>query len=92
MTGHCGQDPQFTTLARTPLTWAFIIDKLKILLSRLGYDSALYSGHSFRIGAATTAAAANIPDHMIRTLGRCQANRLCVGRWDKHKGHITWFL
>ena len=60
----------FTTLAGTPLTRAFVIDKLKILLSKLGYNPSLYSGHSFRIGAATMATAANIPDHMIRTLGR----------------------
>ena len=46
-------DPLFTTLAGTPLTLAFVIDKLKILLSELGYNPALYSGHSFRIGAAT---------------------------------------
>ena len=71
------QDPVFTTLTGTPLTRAFVIDKLKILLSRLGYDSALYSGHSFRIGAATTAAAAKIPDHMIRTLGRWTSDCYC---------------
>ena len=52
-----------------------LIDKLKILMSRLG--SALYSGHSFRIGAATTAAAANIPDHLIRTLGSWTSDCYC---------------
>ena len=31
--------------------------------------SALYAGHSFRIGAATSAAAAGIPAHMIQALG-----------------------
>ena len=70
-------DPLFITLAGTPLTRAFVIDKLKILLSKLGYNPALYSGHSFRIGAATTAAAANIPDHMIRTLGRWTYDCYC---------------
>ena len=70
-------DPLFTSLAGTPLIWAFVIDKLKILLSKLGYNPSLYSGHSFRVGAATTAAAANIPDHMIRTLGRWTSDCYC---------------
>ena len=35
-----------------------------------GLDYSNYHGHSFRIGAATSAAAAGIPDHAIKMLGR----------------------
>ena len=42
---------------------------LKDAMLRIG-ETGNYSGHSFRIGAATTAAAVGIPDHLIKTLGR----------------------
>ena len=38
-----------------------------------GYTGS-YSGHSFRIGVATTAAARGVPDHLIKTLGRWPSN------------------
>lgn len=72
------RDPLYNTLASTPLTRLFVIDKLNTLFSRLGYDPALYSGHSFRIGAATAATATHIPDHMIRTLGRWNSDCFCI--------------
>ena len=73
------RDPLFTTIGGSPLTRAFFIDKLMNLLSRLGYNPSFYSGHSFRVGAATSAAEANIPDHMIRTLGRWNSD--CYTRY-----------
>ena len=44
------------------------------LLSRLGFDTTQYNTHSFRIGAATTAAQANIPHTSIQMLGRWKSN------------------
>ena len=39
-------------------------------LSRAGVDQSKYCGHSFHIGAATTAAARGVEDCIIKTLGR----------------------
>ncbi len=42
-------------------------------LQQAGVDHSKYNGHSFRIGAATTAAAKGIEDSLIQTLGRWES-------------------
>ena len=54
----------------TPLSKLYFIPRLRAALSSLGHSQGSYAGHSFRIGAATTAAAAGIEDSSIQALGR----------------------
>ena len=62
--------PLFLFQDGTPLTRAALVTHLRAALSQAGVDSSPYSGHSFRIGAATTAARAGYQDSFIQTLGR----------------------
>ena len=54
----------------TPLSCDHLTDVLRRLLQQAGYQQCLYSNHSFRIGAATTAAVAGLPAWLIKSLGR----------------------
>ena len=52
------------------LTRSKLTECIRELLAASGHSPMLYASHSFRIGAATSAAAAGIPDWLIQTLGR----------------------
>ena len=52
---------------------------IRDILSKIGLCDLDYCGHSFRIGAATSAAAVGIEDHLIQTLGRWSSN--CYTRY-----------
>ena len=53
-----------------PLSCAAVTNTLRQLLKQAGIGHPHYSSHSFRIGAATTAAAAGLPAWLIKNLGR----------------------
>ena len=61
-------EPLFMTNDRVPLTRGMFVDSIRQLLCRLGLNPSHYAGHSLRIGAATSAAESNIPDHLIKTI------------------------
>ena len=52
------------------LTRQRLVDELRSALSKAGIESSNYSGHSFRIGAASTAAAKEFDDSLIKVLGK----------------------
>ncbi len=56
-----------------PLTRDRFVNSVKKALTAAGLDCRLYSGHSFRIGAATTAARHGLQDSLIKTLGRWES-------------------
>ena len=55
------------------LTRDRLVAEVRRALERAGVDPSHYSGHSFRIGAATTAAACGLQDSLIKTLGRWES-------------------
>ena len=44
------------------------------MLPEAGFDPEKYAGHSFRIGAVTTAAACGVPVDVVKTLGRWKSH------------------
>ena len=66
--------PLFILADGSPLSRQRLFLELRQALSASGITCDAFSGHSFRIGAATTAAAKGIEDSAIRTLGRWRSD------------------
>lgn len=62
--------PLFIFQNGTPLTRGQLVSQLRKALCQAGVNNDNFSGHSFRIGAATTAAHVGLNDSVIQTLGR----------------------
>ena len=73
-TRGCSQGPFFHFPDHQPLTRQLLVEHLRRALQATGLDPKKFAGHSFRIGAATTAAAHGLEDSLIRTLGRWQSS------------------
>ena len=65
-----GPGPLFRFASGKPLTRDRLVTEIRSALSAAGHQEQLYAGHSFRVGAATTAAKQGISDSAIQTLGR----------------------
>ena len=62
--------PLFRFQDGSTLSRARLVSAVCTALASHGLDVSRFNGHSFRIGAATTAAACGIEDSLIQTLGR----------------------
>ena len=68
------QGPLFIDSSSRPVTKAHFVAELRLVLGLLGVPQDHYAGHSFRIGAATSAALAGVEDSTIQMLGRWQSS------------------
>ncbi len=50
------------------------VDTVREAMTKAGLQAKDYAGHSFRIGAATTAGARGVPDSTIKMLGRWESS------------------
>ena len=83
MTNGAPHDPLFRYKDGHPLSKKTFVDEVRRLLESASIDNASsYSGHSFRIGAATSAAMAGAPDWQIRAMGRWKSDS--VLRYIRH--------
>ena len=69
-----GASPLYVSQSGAHLTRAKVTSTLCILLQRLSIPMELYASHSFRIGAAMTAAEAGLPPWLIQTLRHWSSN------------------
>lgn len=56
-----------------PLTRQQLTSTVQSIIHSVGYSRS-YSGHSFQICASTTAASCGVPEHLIKTFGRCSSD------------------
>jgi hypothetical protein len=67
-TGLC--KPLFLYKSGIVLSRKLFVDNTRLYLSMIGVDPARYTGHSYRVGGATCAAASGMADWEIKMLGR----------------------
>lgn len=62
--------PLFITPEGHPMSRRWFIRNLNVAIQHIGLNPKQFSGHSFRIGAATVAAAQGVPPSSLQQLGR----------------------
>ena len=62
--------PLFANSDGSPLYRRQFVSRVQQALTQAGVNGDLFNGHSFRIGAATSARQAGVPETTIKILGR----------------------
>ena len=71
--------PLFVNVVGKPLTIQALTVQTRKLLAQAGFNASNFADHSYRIGAATTAAAAQLPFWLIKNLSRWSSD--CYERY-----------
>ena len=65
----------------SPVARATFVAAVRVALLAAGISSEGYAGHSFMIGAATSAARAGVLAHLIKAMGRWSSDAFMVYLW-----------
>ena len=84
--------PLFIHTDGIPLTRASLVSRLKQALCQVGIQPDAFNGHSFRIGAATTAAQRGMEDSLIQTLGRWKSDAYKLYIKLPYTTKVSWSL
>ena len=89
-----GPGPLFIYQDGSYLSKAKLGQALNRVLTAAGIDPTFYKGHSFRIGAATTAAACGVEDSLIQKMGRWSSDafRLYIRTPPEHLSGVCHIL
>lgn len=83
------QSPLFVNQNGGPLTRVEFISAFKHVLTCIGCNADVYNGHSFNIGAATTATTSvHMEDYIIQVLGGWSSENCC--RYIKTPASVLW--
>ena len=89
--------PFFLDSTKKPVLKPWFVAQLREVLCLIGFPPMDLAGHSFRIGAATTASLVGLEDSMIQTLGRCNMSEPqrsgwppCLPRWHLPQRLEPW--
>lgn len=70
----CSEGPLFIWEDGKFLTRESFVTSMRAALTQAGFVAKDYAGHSFRVGAATTAAQRGVQDSLLKTLGRWKSS------------------